>query len=97
MKLNRVDNREPQQVRVLLPAATYDKLHAYLEYANSNGQGFADLKQLIAEICRAFVANGDKDFAQWLAAESRPLLPSQNPRYQRSRSRVGRKMWGECE
>ena len=75
MKLNRIDNREPQQVRVTLSAATYDKLHAYLEYANrnGNGQGFADLKQLIAEICRAFVANGDKDFTQWLRSKISPV------------------------
>lgn len=75
MKLTRIDNREPQQVRVILPAATVEKLEAYLEYTNTsgNGQGFTDLKQLIAEICRAFVANGDKDFTQWLRTRSQPV------------------------
>ena len=79
MKLNRVDNREPQQVRVTLPAATVEKLEAYLEYANSNGQGFADLKQLITEICRAFVANGDKDFTQWLRSRPQPVTVRSTP------------------
>jgi hypothetical protein len=86
MKLNRIDNREPQQVRVTLPAATVEKLEAYLEYANSNGQGFTDLKQLITEICRAFVANGDKDFTQWLRSKispatfpAHPTLPAKLP------------------
>jgi len=30
MKLNRIDNREPHQIRVTLPAATMEKLEAYL-------------------------------------------------------------------
>ena len=74
MKLDRIDNREPQQVRVTLSAATYEKLQAYLEYTNSNGngQGFMDLKQLVAQICRAFVERGDKDFAQWLRTKTQP-------------------------
>jgi hypothetical protein len=47
----------------------------HIEYTNSTGtgQGFADLKQLIAEICRAFVANGDKDFTQWLRSKISPV------------------------
>ena len=72
MKLDRIDNREPQQVRVTLSAATHEKLIAYLEYTNSNGngQGFMDLKQLVSQICRAFVERGDKDFAQWLRTKT---------------------------
>jgi hypothetical protein len=90
MKLTRIDNREPQHVRVVLPAATSDKLHAYLEYANSNGQGFADLKQLIAEICRAFVANGDKDFAQWLRSRIAPVT-TQSTQVLQSKQKGSRK------
>ena len=76
MKLNLIDNREPQQVRVTLSAATHEKLQAYLEYTNSSGagQGFMDLKQLVAEICRAFVEHGDKDFAQWLRTRVQPAV-----------------------
>ena len=79
MKLNRVDNREPQPIRVALPAAIHDKLQAYLEYANSNGtgQGFMELKQLVIEICRAFVERGDKDFAQWLRTKTQPAVAVQ--------------------
>jgi hypothetical protein len=90
MKLNRLDNREPQQVRVTLSAATHDKLQAYLEYANSNGQGFADLKQLIAEICRAFVANGDKDFTQWLRSRISPVT-TQSTQVLQSKQKPSRK------
>ncbi len=84
MKLNHVDNRQPQQIRVTLPAATVDKLEAYLEYANSSngnsqGQGFMDLKQLIAEICRAFVDRGDKDFTQWLRTRTQPVSAPVQP------------------
>ena len=76
MKLDRMDNREPQQVRVTLSAATHEKLQAYLEYTNSNGngQGFMDLKQLVAEICRAFVERGDKDFALWLRTKTQASM-----------------------
>ena len=68
MKLRALDTRPPQHVRVTLDGATHDKLTAYLVYAAEQGQVFADVRQLLTEIARAFVDGGDKGFTAWYRA-----------------------------
>ena len=77
MKLRALDTRPPQTVRVTLDAATHEKLTVYLEYVRARGQHFADLKQLLAEIARAFVDGGDQEFLRWYRARTSPsALPT---------------------
>ena len=68
MKLRALDTRPPQHIRVTLDGATHDKLIAYLAYGSTHGQPFEDVKQLLAEIARAFVDGGDKGFTAWYRA-----------------------------
>lgn len=78
MKLRTIDTKPPQQVRVTVDGTTYDKLTAYLTYAAEHGQVFADVKQLLGEIARAFVDGGDKGFTAWYRAQSAaPQVPLQ--------------------
>jgi len=72
MKLRAVDTRPSQTLRVTLDAPTHDKLTAYLEYAATQGQHFADSKQLLAEIVRAFLDDGDKNLTHWYRARQMP-------------------------
>jgi len=72
MKLRAIDRRPRQSLHVTLDAATHDKLVAYREYAGTQGQHFTDLKQLLAEIVRAFVDEGDKEFSRWYRARTLP-------------------------
>ena len=65
MKLRSIDTRPPQQVRITVDGATYEKLLAYIDYASTHGQVFEDVRQLMAEITRAFVESGDKGFTAW--------------------------------
>jgi len=68
MKLRPIDTRPPQQVRVTVDGATYERLLAYIDYARAQGQVFEDVRQLLAEIARAFVDSGDKGFTAWYRA-----------------------------
>src|SRR5262245_52872055 len=65
MKLRTIDTRPPQQVRVTVDGATYEKLLVYIDYARVQGQVFEDVRQLLAEIARAFIDGGDKGFTAW--------------------------------
>jgi hypothetical protein len=76
MKLRAIDTRPPQQVRVTVDGATYEKLLAYLDYARAQGQVFEDLRQLLAEIARAFIDGGDKGFTAWYRARHATDSPS---------------------
>ena len=68
MKLRPIDTRPPQQVRVTVDSGTYERLLAYIDYARAQGQVFEDVRQLLAEIARAFVDSGDKGFTAWYRA-----------------------------
>ena len=76
MKLRPIDTRPPQQVRVTVDGVTYEKLQAYIDYARAQGQIFEDVRQLMAEIARAFVDGGDKGFTAWYrATHGSPQIP----------------------
>jgi hypothetical protein len=63
-------------MRVTVDGATYEKLLAYLDYARTQGQVFEDVRQLMAEIARAFVDGGDKGFTVWYrATHGSPQVP----------------------
>jgi hypothetical protein len=79
MKLRTIDTRPPHQVRVTVDGATYEKLLAYIDYARAQGQVFEDLRQLLAEIARAFVDSGDKGFTAWYRARHATGSTSPSP------------------
>jgi hypothetical protein len=78
MRLRSLDTRPPQHVRVTLDGATHDKLTAYIAYASTHGQHFADVRQLLTEIARAFVDGGDKGFTAWYRARQPPAAVPSN-------------------
>ena len=76
MKLKSQEKRKDVQLRVKVKENIATLLEQYVVYANTQlGHNFSDVKELSAEIFRAFV-DGDRGFKAWLkgSQEDKPEL-----------------------